>query len=197
MPRRSLTHPFAAATVAAALSLTACGVGENLNDESANPAQEPGLEVDGGNAGPEEFVTEDVSVVDVELPYPSDEIYSTGEDAPLTFTLTNSGSEPVALEEITGDDFAEAVFLSPSGEEMTASAVEVDGNDNLYVGAMDMPTVLLTDLDRDLRSSQSIPVTFSFANGQEVTIEAMVAAEPTGGVGGDVPEPDEDPSPDN
>jgi copper(I)-binding protein len=37
--------------------------------------------------------------------------------------------------------------------------------------------VTLLDLDRSLRSSQSIPVTFTFADAGEVTIDVPVSAE--------------------
>ncbi|TYP83841.1 copper chaperone PCu(A)C [Blastococcus xanthinilyticus] len=194
MHRRPHTRPFAALLFAAALPLAACG-GVADEEESANPIEEIGTEVDGGNAGPDEAVTEDVSLADVELPYPEDGVYSAGEEVPLWFAVTNSGSDPVALDAITGEDFTEAVLRDEGGDDQPVSALEVPGNDNLYVGAPDLPSVVLVGLDRDLRSSQSIPVVFSFANGQEVEVDAMVAAEPTNGVGGDVPEPDEDPTP--
>jgi hypothetical protein len=193
MPRRSRTRPFAALLLAAALPLAACGL-EN-EEEAAAPLEESGDEVDGGNAGPDETVTEDVTLADVELPYPADEVYSAGEDVPLTFAVTNSGSDAVALESITGEDFTEAVLLDKDGGQQPVTELEVPGNDNLYVGAPDLPSVVLLELDRDLRSSQSIPVVFTFANGQEVEVDAMVAAEPNDGGAGDVPEPDEDPTP--
>ena len=194
MPRRPRHRSFAALLVGAALPLAACG-GVADEEESANPIEEIGTEVDGGNAGPDEAVSEDVGLADVELPYPDDGVYSAGEDAPLTFTITNTGGDPVALESVVGEDFAEAVLVEEGGSQQPVSALEVPGNDNLYVGAPDQPSVLLLELDRDLRSSQSIPVVFTFANGQEVEVDAVVAAEPTTGEGGDVPEPDEDPTP--
>jgi copper(I)-binding protein len=52
----------------------------------------------------------------------------------------------------------------------------VPENDNVYVGAGGPPSVLLEDLSRSLRSSQSIPVTFVFEEAGQVTVEAMVAA---------------------
>ncbi|MGY1848738.1 MULTISPECIES: hypothetical protein [unclassified Blastococcus] len=184
MTRRTRTHPFAALLLGATLPLAACG-GVADEEESANPMEEFGTEVDGGNAGPDESVTEDITLADVQLPYPDDGVYSAGEDAPLTFTVTNTSADPVTLEQITGEDFAEARI---SGEEGNAT-LEVPGNDNLYVGAPDAPSVMLVELEQDLRSSQSIPVTFSFGDGEEVTIEAVVAASSD-----DVPESDEDPT---
>ncbi|WP_347058870.1 hypothetical protein ABC795_00725 [Blastococcus sp. HT6-30] len=187
MTRRTRTHPFAALLFATALPLAACG-GVAEEENSANPIEEIGTEVDRGNPGPDESVTEDVTLADVELPYPADGLYSAGEDAPLTFAVTNSGSDVVTLDTITGEEFAEARIFADSTEQ-AASSLEVPANDNLYVGAPDLPSVQLVGLDRDLRSSQSIPVTFSFSNGQEVTVDAVVAA-----AGDDIPEPDEDPS---
>ena len=184
MTRRTRTHPFAALLFAATLPLAACG-GVADEEESANPIEEIGTEVDGGNAGPDESVTEDITLADVQLPYPADGVYSAGEDAPLTFTITNTSADPVTLEQITGEDFAEARV---SGEEGNAT-LEVPGNDNLYVGALDAPSVTLLELDQDLRSSQAIPVTFTFSDGEEVTVEAVVAASSA-----DVPESDEDPT---
>ena len=50
------------------------------------------------------------------------------------------------------------------------------------------------NLGRTLRSSESIPVTFRFDDG-EVTVEAVVAAEgQTPSRSNDFPDPDEDPS---
>lgn len=183
LPRRT-PHPLAAVLLAAVLPLAACGA-------DALPTETPGPEVDGGNAGPDEMVTDEVTLADVELPYPADGVWSAGEDVPLNFALTNTGSEPVALESLTGEDFAD-VLVSTENSGMDPM-LEVAGDDNLYVGATDLPSVLLLDLDRDLRSSQSIPVTFTFGNGQEVTVDAVVAAA----TGTDVPEPDEDPTPDS
>ena len=184
MLTRRTPHPLAAVLLAAALPLAACGADDV-------PTETPGPEVDGGNAGPDEMVTEEVTLADVELPYPADGVWSAGEDVPLTFALTNTGSEPVGLESITGEDFTDA--LVDTGDGGGDALLTVAGDDNLYVGATDLPSVLLLDLDRDLRSSQSIPVTFTFGNGEEVTVDAVVAAA----TGTDVPEPDEDPTPDS
>src|SRR3712207_8793727 len=47
----------------------------------------------------------------------------------------------------------------------------------LYVGAEGPPDVTLPDLGRELRSSQSIPVTFTFGEAGEVTVDVPVSAE--------------------
>jgi len=185
LPRHPAPHPLAAVLLAAALPLAACG--------GSAPTQNPGTEVRGGNAGPDESVTEDVTLADVEIPYPDDGVWSAGEDVPLAFALTNTGSGPVALESITGEDFADALVTTEDGAGTADAVLEVRGDDNLYVGAPGPPSVLLLDLELDLRSSQSIPVSFTFGNGQEVTVDAVVAAA----TGTDIPEPDEDPTPDS
>jgi copper(I)-binding protein len=59
----------------------------------------------------------------------------------------------------------------------------------VYVGAEGAPSVVLEDLRRPLRSSQSIPVTFVFADAGTVTVDAVVAAE------GQVPRPFDFPDP--
>jgi hypothetical protein len=71
----------------------------------------------------------------------------------------------------------------------------VPASDNVHVGAEGEPALTLLSLDRSLRSSRSIPVTFTFQRAGEVTVDAMVAAEgqdpmPTF----DFPDPDEDPT---
>jgi hypothetical protein len=76
-----------------------------------------------------------------------------------------------------------------------ALPLQVPGNDNLYIGAEGAPTILLQDLEADLRSSQSIPVTFTFDDAGEVTVEAVVAAagqQPGSDV--DFPDPGADPT---
>ena len=183
LPRRPRPRPLAAALLAAALPLAACGADDV-------PTGTPGPEVRGGDAGPDEMVTEDVTLADVELPYPEDGVWSAGEDVPLHFALTNTGSEPVALGAITGEDFADVLVTSEDGDGDDAALVVAE-DDNLYVDATDLPSVVLVDLDLDLRSSLSIPVTFTFENGPEVAVDAVVGAA----TGTDVPEPDEDPTP--
>lgn len=185
MPRRSFTHPFAAVTVAAALSLTACGVGEDLNDESANPVDEPGLEVDGGNPGPDERVTEDLKITALALAFPEDGVWEPGEDVPLYAAITNTGTTADRLLEVRGEDFEDAVLTGLDG---TEGAIEVDEEDNVYLEPPGPPSVVLMGLDTSLRSSQSIPVTFVFEEAGEVTMEAPVAADPPGEGGFTAPE---------
>ena len=172
-----------AAPAALVLTLAACTTGE--------PLSTPGPEVAGGAVGPDEAVTGDLSVLQVQLEYPLDGVHDEGEDARLFLGIANSGTTDDALVDVTGPDFADAV--DGDGGEF---GIPVAADDNVYVGAEGAPAITLTDLERSLRSSQSIPVTFVFEQAGEVTIEAVVAAEgqdptPTS----DFPDPAEDPTP--
>jgi copper(I)-binding protein len=187
-PTRS-RRPLRLAALAAAVSLTAVACGDQ-----DTPIETPGPEVVGGAVGPDERVSEDISLLQVQLEYPLDGVYEEGGDASLFFAIANTGTEPDTLVDVSGPDFADA--RSSGAGDGTDLAIEVAPNDNVYVGAEDEPAITLVDLGRSLRSSQSIPVTFTFERAGEVTIDAMVAAEgqdPTPTY--DFPDPAEDPSP--
>jgi copper(I)-binding protein len=134
----------------------------------------PEEEVQGGAVGPDSPVSADVKVLQVQLEYPLDGVYEKGEDARLFFAIANTGGEQASLVDITGPDFSAARVDKAEG---TGLPLEVEPNDNLYVGAEGPPGVVLLDLDRSLRSSESIPVTFSFAEAGEVTVDVVVSAE--------------------
>ena len=176
------TRSALAPLVLAALSLTACS--------SDAPLAQPGEEVRGGAVGPDTAVTEDLSLLQVQIEYPLDGVYDEGEDARLFFAVANTGERPDTLVDVTGPDFADA--RTDGGDDV---AIAVPEDDNVYIGAEDEPVVVLEDLQRSLRSSQSIPVTFVFEEAGEVTLDAMVAAEgqdPRPTV--DFADPDEDPT---
>ena len=179
-PRRR--RALLAVPAALALALPACAAEE--------PLSTPGPEVSGGAVGPDEAVTGDLSLLQVQVEYPLDGVHEEGEDARLFLGIANSGPTGDVLTDVTGP-FADAV--DGDGGEF---GIPVAANDNVYVGAEGAPTITLTDLERSLRSSQSIPVTFVFERAGEVTIDAVVAAEgqdPTPPY--DFPDPAGDPTP--
>jgi hypothetical protein len=164
--------------------MTACAQDQPLADE--------GREVPGGAVGPDLAVTEDLKLLQVQLEYPLDGVYEEGEDARLFLAISNTSTVPGELVDVRGRDFRDAALLA-SGAEGT---IPVPENDNVYVGAEDAPSIVLEDLRQSLRSSQSIPVTFVFADAGEVTVEVPVAAEgqnPTPTF--DFPDPAEDVDP--
>lgn len=188
--RRALTAAFAGAT----LLLAGCSADELEEDA---PAEDPGTEVDGGAIGPDTRVNDDVSLLQVQLEYPLDGVYEVGEDARLFMAVSNTGGDPVTLTDISGPDFGGVAVTT---EEGTGLPLTVDPQDNLYVGAEGPPEVVLLDLGQELRSSQSIPVTFTFAQAGEVTIEVPVSAEgqdPTNPFDFPDDDPDQDPTEDD
>lgn len=183
MSARTAPAPHGALILTCLLPLAACG------EDPYNPLQDEGRDIVGGNAGVQAQVSEDVSLADVELAYPEDGIWEEGEEVPLYVAVTNSGSEPVTLIDVSGPDF--------TGVEVADGdlPLEVAAEDNLYVGAEGAPTIVLQDLGESLRTSQSIPVTFTFEEAGDVTVEVMVASsgqEPDSDV--DFEHPDEDPT---
>jgi hypothetical protein len=176
-----------AAAVLCVLPLAACS--------QDNPVAEPGPQVDGGNAGVDESLSEDLRLSDVELAYPEDGGYAEGEDAELYLAIANSGSEPAVLTDVSGPDFADVEVSGAEG----GLPLEVPEDDNTYVGAEGAPEIVLLDLATDLRSSQSIPITFTFEEIGEVTMDVRVAASPHEAeqTGSDFDDPDEDPTEDS
>jgi copper(I)-binding protein len=165
MPATHRRRPAPWSLVVAALVLTGCTTEE--------PLSSPGAEVTGGRAAPDERVSEDLSVTEVLLAYPPDGVYEAGDDAALTVSVANSGDRPDTLVDVRGPDFADA--RDGDGGEF---AVDVPEGDNTYVTDDGQPSITLLDLDRELRSSQSIPVTFVFQRAGEVSVDAVVAPAP-------------------
>jgi hypothetical protein len=171
-----------AAVLVAGLCLTACG-------EDA-PLDVPGEEVRGGAVGPDVDVTDDLGLRQVQLAWPTDGSYTEGENAELYLALTNTGRRPATLIDVRGPDFGDAT-LSVDGR---AGSISVAEDDNVYVGAEGAPSIVLEDLERSLRSSQSIPVTFVFEDAEPVTVDAMVAEEGQDRAPFDFADPAEDPT---
>ncbi|MQA34733.1 copper chaperone PCu(A)C [Modestobacter roseus] len=185
--RRHRSRAWFAAAAAVPIALAGCG------NEDELPTQDDVPTVEGGAVGPNEQVDSDVEVVGVHLEFPVDGQYEVGEDASLFFAITNTGTDPVTLVDVTGEDFADAVSSGGEAAGEDALAIEVPPNANVYVGAEGSPSVTLLELTESLRSSQSIPVTLVFEDAREITVEAMVAApgdEPSETYS--FPDPDED-----
>lgn len=168
----STSRRWVAAVAVSAALLTACGE----DDEG---------EIVGGAPAPDEAVTEDLKIVSLQLAYPEDGVYEEGEDATVYAALTNTGTTDLRLVDVRGPDFGDATLVGPDGSE---GAIRIDENDNAYLQPDGPPSVVLEDLGVDLRSSQSIEVTFVFEDAGEVTMEAPVASAPPGQGEFDAPE---------
>ena len=182
---------LAAVVCGTALLLTGCVGSEPDEALSDDPA-----EVEGGAVGPDVRLNDDVGLQQVQLEYPLDGVYEAGEDARLFMAVTNTGGEPVTLTDISGPDFGGVRVETAEGQGLPLT---MDAQDNLYVGAGGPPNVTLLDLGRELRSSQSIPVTFAFGEAGEVTVDVPVSAEgqnPTPPFDFPDDDPDQDPTED-
>lgn len=117
-------------------------------------------------------------------------MYEQGEDASPCLGISNPGSRPDALIDVSGPDFAHAA-ASGSSE----VSVEAPEDDIVYVGGEGQPSLTLVGLQRSLRSSQSIPVTFTFDRAGEVTLHVPVAAGDQNSLPTfDFPDPADDPT---
>jgi copper(I)-binding protein len=180
-----------ATATGALLALTGCGGAEEA------PLSDAHAEVEGRAVGPDVRLNDDVGLQQVQLEYPLDGVYEAGEDARLFMAVTNTGGDPVTLTDISEPDFGDVRVETAQG---LGLPLTVDAEDDLYVGAEGSPNVTLLDLGRELRSSQSIPVTFTFAEAGEVTIDVPVSAEgQTPTLPFDFPndDPDQDPTEDD
>lgn len=179
LPRHRRWPGVALAVAAPLLLVTGCGDTEgspSQQDDEGEVVDDDG-EIVGGPDSPVVTVNEDVEVVGIELAYPEDGLYEEGEEAPLYAALTNTGTEPVTLVDVTGPDFEEAVSEGGSAEGSDALEIVVEQNANTYIGAEGSPSIVLVGLETELRSSQSIPVTFVFEDAGEVTVEVPVSAD--------------------
>ncbi|RFU21431.1 copper chaperone PCu(A)C [Geodermatophilus marinus] len=174
-----------AVLLAGAAALTGCG------DDADNPAQDDQAEVVGGNPQPDEQVTTSVSVNSLQLAYPEDGLVEAGSDVQLYAALANNGTSDDQLLDVTGSGFEDARLVAPDGSE---GAIPVPSNNTAYLEPEGPPSVTLLGVAEDLRSSQSVEVTFVFEDAGEVTMEAMVAADPPGEGEFDTPQ---DPTTDN
>lgn len=179
--RRRLPAPALATALAAALAaLSLAGCGDELPDVDES-----------GAVGPDEPVSESITVLQVQLEYPLDGVYEVGEEASLFAGIANDGGTEDDLLDVRGPDFTDAV-LTVDGQ---PAPVPVPPNDNVYVGAEGAPSITLVGLQEQLRSSESIPVTFVFEEAGEVTVDAVVAAEgQTPAAPFDFPDPADDPT---
>ncbi|WP_113839093.1 copper chaperone PCu(A)C [Blastococcus sp. TF02A-26] len=169
-----------AAVLAVAAGLTAACGGDELPDVDTS-----------GAIGPDAEVTDELEVLQVQLAFPLDGVYEVGDDAPLYLGIANTGPQADELVDVRGPDFADARITVDGAP----APIRVPPEDNVPVGAEGAPSIVLEDLGTELRSSQSIPVTFVFEDAGTVTVEAMVSAERTDAEAPyDFPDPAEDPS---
>ena len=170
MQRAALLPTGSAFAVAALVAVTGCAQDQ--------PVLQAGAEVPGGNPAPDLRVTEDLTLTAVQLAFPEDGVWEEGEDVPLYGAIANTGPAGDRLVDVSGPDFAAARVVGPDGAQ---GAVAVAPDDTVYLEPPGPPSVTLLGLERSLRSSQSVSITFTFEEAGEVSVETPVSAEPFAG----------------
>ena len=144
--------------VIASVVLSGCG-----DDGQAARVGGPGV---GGSVG-------DVELRNVRLDNPPAGIYEIGSAALLGVAIVNEGDDE-QLVGVSGPDFTGAVV-----DENPASsdpAITIPAGRTVFTDGPDGPVLVLVGIDETLRSSESLPVTFTFEEAGEVTVDAPVSA---------------------
>jgi copper(I)-binding protein len=169
-----------AVAVTSTVLLTGCAAGQHAATVQQIPAVD-GVTANSGTLG--------VRVAGIAAPTGS--YYLAGKNAPLQLILVNDGRTDDELVSVTSDA-AKAVLLSPSGARVSESSagpsasatpaslpssepITVAAGRTVQVGytAADA-SIILTGLTKDLYPSQTIPITFSFASGAQITTNISV-----------------------
>jgi copper(I)-binding protein len=174
-----------AVAVTSAVLLTGCAAGQHAATVQQIPAVD-GVTANSGTLG--------IRVAGVAAPTGS--YYLAGTDARLQLILVNDGRTDDKLVSVT-TDAAKAVLLSPSGarvSESSASAsptgsatpaspaplpssepITVPAGRTVQVGySAAGASIILIGLTKDLYPAQTIPITFTFASGAQITTNISV-----------------------
>ncbi|OMQ15548.1 hypothetical protein A7K94_0208630 [Modestobacter sp. VKM Ac-2676] len=163
--------PRAAALGALLLSpvvLSACGAGQVSQTAEQGPRIGANAEADG------------VALRGLQLPYPTGGQYPVGGDARLIGAIVNASQSDDTLVSVTGPDFTDVEVVDPAAEPVAAGAtssaldVTVPAGEALLLGNGDGPGITLVGLSESLGVSQYTPVTFTFEQAGDVTVEVPV-----------------------
>lgn len=146
------------ATAVLPVGLAGCGAGFN-----AQTYQERTV-ADGTNAAAGAVAIRNISV---QAP-PEESGYEAGDDAPVTFTLANDGTEDDRLVEVSSPVAASIDIVS--GDD-TVDEVPLPG----LRSTTDEVSLVLNGLERDLRPSEYVELTLRFERGGSVTVATPVA----------------------
>jgi copper(I)-binding protein len=116
-----------------------------------------------------------ISLHNITVAYPNGGVYQAGSTARLNFVIANTGLKADQLLSVSSGS-AKTVQIKPKPD-MTAknaAALKVGPQANLNVYGSG-PSVVLTGLVRELRSSQQTTITFRFAKAGQVQVSVPVA----------------------
>lgn len=152
--RRAGVTLMATAIAASAFGVTGCASGQNAQTAEVLSGVD-GVHVTVGA----------MQLADVTLAYPSGGQYRRGSDARVQFTVVNNGTSPDTL-----------TSVAVPGQAQPAK-VNLTVRPGASIGAYgDGPSVVLSDVQFTLRSSQQANVTFDFISAGAVTVPVPVAA---------------------
>ncbi|RBY83856.1 hypothetical protein DQ238_02000 [Geodermatophilus sp. TF02-6] len=116
----------------------------------------------------------DMELRNIRLDNPPGGIYEIGSAALLGVAMVNTGGEDDQLVGVSGPDFSGAVV--DENPESSDPGITIPAGQTVFTDGPDGPVLVLVHIDETLRSSQSLPVTFTFERAGEVTVDAPVSA---------------------
>ncbi|TWH75620.1 copper chaperone PCu(A)C [Modestobacter roseus] len=171
MNRRAPRAAALGALLLSPVALSACSAGQV--SQTANSEQQLGVNAD----------AEGVVLRGLQLPYPTGGEYPAGSDARLIGAIVNETQTDDTLVSVTGPDFTDVEVVDPAAEPAadgstggTGSSLDltVPAGEALLLGGGDGPAVTLVGLSSSVGVSQYVPVTFTFEEAGEVTLDVPV-----------------------
>ncbi|MGY1855083.1 copper chaperone PCu(A)C [Modestobacter sp. SYSU DS0290] len=169
MNRRALRAAALGALLLSPAALSACSAGQVA--QTATQEQNIGVNAD----------ADGVVLRGLQLPYPTGGEYPAGGDARLIGAIISEAQTDDTLVSITGPDFTDVEVVDPAAEAVAAGTtggssldVTVPAGEIVHLGNGDGPAITLLGLSEPLGVSQYIPVTFTFEEAGEVTVDVPV-----------------------
>ncbi|WP_216213961.1 copper chaperone PCu(A)C [Amycolatopsis aidingensis] len=162
----------AALGLAAAIVVAGCGAGQITQTDTQEAA------VNGAQA-----TVGSIAIRDATLAYPpSDSVYRAGSNAQLNLRIINDSDQPAELASVSSEAAANATISGAST--IAGRNVLVIGSTEGEVPDFQRPTagpgpigeatIVLQGLAYDVRPGMNVPVTFTFAEAGQVTVELPV-----------------------
>jgi len=159
------------ATAAASLLLTGCAAGQHAATIQQLPAVDGAI----GNSG-----SVGIRLAGIETPEDG-KSWAVGSNAPLQFVLVNNGTQPDKLNAIVSEA-AGGASLANKPASTTASPgasfnepIDIPAGGSVNVGmSSDGATAVLNGLKKELFPAESVPVTFVFASGGQISVNLPV-----------------------
>ncbi|GAB3475823.1 copper chaperone PCu(A)C [Amycolatopsis cihanbeyliensis] len=166
----------AALGLAAAIVVAGCGAGQITQTDTQQAA------VNGAQA-----TVGSLAIRDAVLAYPpNDSVYRAGSSAELNLRVINDGDQPAELVSVSSDAAANAIISGAST--IAGRNVLVIGSTEGEVPDFQRPTggpdgeperpgeggIVLRGLAYDVRPGMNVPVTFTFADAGQVTVELPI-----------------------